>query len=181
MNTRYERLLEIISFSINAIRGKYYNFQVAGNDGPIKRERVYCAELYHQMRIRFDPIPYDLNVEPDKTNHAIIEKFCGAVDPDFIVHRSGHMGPEDNLAIIEVKTSDGDLTAGIEKDLETINCMTSIPNGYYGGVMIVFGELTELRKRNLVERVKKYKSMEMHRLTLFLQDQPETLPEVIEI
>jgi hypothetical protein len=31
------------------------------------------------------------------------------------------MGPEDNLAVIEVKTSSGDLTRGIEKDLKTIN------------------------------------------------------------
>jgi hypothetical protein len=181
MNTRYERLLEIIASSINAIGEEYFNFQVAGNDGPIKRERVYCAELYHQMRMRFEPLPYDLNVEPDKTKHAMIEQFCGAVDPDFIVHRSGNMGREDNLAVIEVKTSDGNITAGIVKDLKTINCMTSIPNGYYGGVIIVFGELTKIIKRNLIKRITEHKLKEMLRLTLFLQLHPETLPEKIEI
>ena len=124
---------------------------------------------------------YDLNIEPDKKNHPIIEKYCGPVDPDLVVHRGGDMGPEDNLAVIEVKTSSGDLTSGIEKDLTTINCMTFVPNGYYGGVVIVFGELTEKRKENLIGRIKKHKSEQMHRLTLFLQEQTETLPEMIEI
>ena len=181
MNTRYERLLKIIESSINAVGEKYFNFQVAGSDEPVKRERVYCSELYHQMRMKWEHFEYDLNIEPDKKNHPIIEKYCGPVDPDLVAHRGGNMGPEDNLSVIEVKTSSGDLTAGIEKDLKTINCMTSIPNGYYGGVVIVFGKLTELKKGNLIERVRKHKSKEMRRLTLFLQEQPETLPEMIEI
>ena len=181
MKTKYETLLKIIERSIEAIEKKFFNFQVAGGDDPIKREKVYYAELYHQMRMKWKDLDYDLNIEPDKKKHPIIEKYCGPVNPDLVVHRGGDMGPEDNLAVIEVKTSSGDLTAGIEKDLNTINCMTSIPNGYFGGVVIVFGELTELRKKNLIERVKKYKSKEISRLTLFLQEQPETTPEVIEI
>jgi hypothetical protein len=181
MNIKYERLLKIIGSSINAVGAKYFDFQVAGSDEPVKRERVYCSELYHQMRMKWEHLEYDLNIEPDKKNHPIIEEYCGPIDPDLVIHRGGNMGPEDNLAVIEVKTSRGDLTAGIEKDLESMNCMTSIPNGYFGGVLIVFGELTELRKRNLIERVRKHKSEKMRRLTLFLQERPETLPEMIEI
>jgi len=91
------------------------------------------------------------------------------------------MGPEDNLAVIEIKTSGGDLTAGIDKDLKTINCMTSIQNGYYGGVIIVFGPMTAKRRENLIERIRNHKSQDMARLTLVLQLEPETLPELIEI
>lgn len=178
---RYEELVKIIESSIRAVEEGYFNFQVADGDEPIKRERVYCSELYHQMRMKWGYFNYDLNIEPDKKNHPIIEQYCGPIDPDLVVHHAGEMGPEDNLAVIEVKTSSGDLTAGITKDLKTINCMTSIPNGYYGGVVIVFGKLTELRKKNLIERIKKHKSKEMQRLTLFLQEHPETLPEIIEI
>lgn len=181
MNSRYNRLLEVIASSIEAIEEKYFNFQVAGNDETIKRERVYCAELYHQMRIRFVLIDYDLNIEPDKKNHPLIEQYCGSVDPDLVVHRGGNMEPEDNLAVIEVKTSSGDLTAGIEKDLETINCMTSIKNGYYGGVIIVFGPLTARKRRNLIQRIRNQKSQDMARLTLVLQLEPQTLPDLIEI
>ncbi len=181
MNATYNRLLEVIASAMNAIEEQYYNFQVAGNDEPIERERVYCAELYHQMRMRFGPIEYDLNTEPDKKNHPIIEQFCGAVDPDLVVHRGGDMGPEDNLAVIEVKASGGDLIAGIKKDLRTINCMASIQNGYYGGVIIVFGSLTARKRENLIKRITRHKSPDLARLTLVLQLEPETLPEMIEI
>ena len=58
---------------------------------------------------------YDLNIEPDKKKHPKIEKYCGPVDPDLVVHRAGLMGLEDNLAVVEVKSTAGDLTAGIEK------------------------------------------------------------------
>ena len=126
MKTRYETLLKIIESSIEAVEEKYFNFQVAGGDEPVKRERVYCSELYHQMRMKWEHLDYDLNIEPDKKNHPIIEKYCGPIDPDLVVHRGGDMGPEDNLAVIEVKTSSGDLTAGIKKDLKTIKGNTNI-------------------------------------------------------
>jgi len=181
MNARFDKLLYVLKSSIKAIRKQYFDFQVAGNGEPIKRERVFCAELYHQMRRRFESIEYDLNIEPDKKKHPIIEKFCGPVDPDLVVHRVGQMGPEDNLAVIEVKTSTGDLTTGIEKDLKTINCMTSIKNGYYGGVIIVFGPLKERKKENLIERIRNSKSKDIARLTLVLQLEAEAMPELIEI
>ena len=183
MNGKYNTLLDVISASMEAVGTKYFNFEVAGNDAPIQRERAYCAELYHQVRNRHQEIGgnYDINSEPNKKNHPIIEDHCGPVDPDFIIHNGGKMGPEDNLAVIEVKTSNGDLTEGIKKDLETINCMTSIENGYFGGIIIVFGELTDLKRGNLITRIKGYKSATMPRLSLFLQLLPETKPEIIEI
>lgn len=168
---------------MEAVGTKYFNFKVAGSDEAIQRERAYCAELYHQVRSRHQNIGgnYEINSEPNKKNHPIIENQCGPVDPDFIIHNGGHMGPEDNLAVIEVKTSNGDLTEGIKKDLKTINCMTSIDNGYFGGLIIVFGELTELKKKNLIKRIEGFKSPNMFRLTLLLQLLPETKPEIIEI
>ena len=181
MNDRFNKLLDVLKSSINAIEKQYYDFQVAGNDEPIKRERVFCAELYHQMRLRFESIEYGINIEPDKKSHPIIEKFCGPIDPDLVVHRVGCMGPEDNLAVIEVKSSTGDLTSGIEKDLKTINCMTSIQNGYYGGIIIVFGPLTERKKGNLIERIRNLKSKDIARLTLVLRLEADAIPDVIEI
>lgn len=182
MNDRYNTLLDVISASMEAVGTKYFNFAVAGNSDPIQRERAYCAELYHQVRNRHQEIDgnYEINNEPNKKNHPIIEDQCGPVDPDFIIHNGGHMGPEDNLAVIEVKTSNGDLTEGIKKDLETINCMTSIENGYFGGIIIVFGGLTDLKKNNLIKRIEGCKSPNMSRLSLFLQLLPETKPEIIE-
>jgi hypothetical protein len=182
MKNRYNTLLNVISTSMEAIEEKYFNFAIAGQNDPIQRERAYCAELYHQIRIRQQEIPgnYTINSEPDKKRHPIIEDKCGPVDPDLIIHHGGDMGPEDNLAVIEVKTSKGDLTDGIKKDLGTINCMTTIENGYYGGIIIVFGELTELRRKNLIQRIEKNKFPDVSRLTLCLQYVAGTQPELIE-
>jgi hypothetical protein len=183
MNDCYNALIEVISSSMESIEKKYIDFEVAKLNDPIKRERAYCYELYHQIRKRQEHIlgGYTVNSEPNKMNHPIIEDLCGPVDPDFIVHNNGNMGSKDNLAIIEIKTSNGDLTKGINKDLDTINCMTTIKNGYYGGVIIVYGELTKLRKINLQKRIKENISEEAKRLILILQNSPAEKPEVINI
>lgn len=181
MNEQFNKLLDIIATSMQQIEGKYFNFKVANNEEPISRERVFCAELYHQMRNMFDELNYDLNNEPNKKSHPIIEEECGAVDPDFIVHRIGSMGPDDNLAVIEVKTSRGNLTDGIEKDMQTINCMCSIDNGYYGGIVIIFGDLTDKKKENLIRRITQIKSKALNRFAIIFQSVPETEPEIIEL
>jgi hypothetical protein len=183
MDTKYEKLIEVIINSMREIDKKYFHFEVAGGQEPIKRERPYCAELYHQMRLRNDKIEgkYDVTFEPDKIKHPIIEAECGPVAPDLIVHNSGDMGAEDNLGVIEVKTSEGDLTDGIEKDVNTINCMTTVKNGYYGGILIVYGELTARKRKNLLERIKENKKVGIRRFTLLLQSAPGEIPESIEL
>lgn len=174
MEEHYESLLNVLCSSMESIEEKYIKFDVANVTDPIQRERAYCYELYHQIRIRDEQLTggYTVNSEPNKKNHPIIETQCGPVDPDFIVHNNGNMGPEDNLAIIEVKTSNGDLTAGINKDIDTINCMASIDNGYFGAIIIVYGELSELRKRNLENRIKNNISESINKMTLVLQNAP---------
>ena len=183
MEKKFRSVIQVLSSSMEAIKAKYINFEVANLDDPIQREREYCYELYYHIRNRQGEIAggYTVNGEPNKKNHPIIEKHCGPIDPDFIVHNNGSMGPEDNLAVIEVKTSNGDLTGGILKDLDTINCMTTIKNGYYGGVIIVFGELTHLRKTNLLKRIEENHSKDIKKLTVILQNSPADKPELFNI
>lgn len=154
MDKQFNQLISIISEWIVNIGEEYFNFPVAGMDYTIQRERVYCSELYYQIRSRIAKINYTVNSEPNKINHPYIEEYCGPIDPDLIIHRPGSMSSEDNLAVIEVKRSTGDLTGGIIKDIETINCMTTIPNGYFGGIIIIYGELTKLIRKNLINRIK---------------------------
>lgn len=183
MEEHYNSLIQVICDSMENIEPKYIKFEVANLEDPIQRERSYCYELYHQIRNRQGQITggYTVNPEPNKRNHPIIEGHCGPVDPDFIVHNNGNMGPKDNLAVIEVKTSNGDLTGGINKDLETINCMASIDNGYFGGVIVVYGDLTKLRKKNLEKRIKDNVSENINKMTLILQNSPEEKAEAILI
>ena len=181
MEENFNLLLKILSDSIEAIEEKYYNFSVAGSEETIERERIYCSELYHQMRNRFDVIDYEVNNEPNKMKHPIIEELCGAVDPDFIIHRPGLMGEEDNLAVIEVKRSTGDLTTGIVKDITTINCMTTIKNGYYGGIILIYGNLNGRKKRNLINRIIKHKSDDIKKLIILLHESSGKKPKIIEL
>lgn len=181
MNTRFSLMLDVLISSLREIGDEYIHFQVAGNEEPIQRERIFCGELYHQMRGLGEHLGYMINIEPNKKRHPIIERQCGSVDPDIVVHRPGYMGPEDNLAVIEIKASAGDLTDGIEKDLNTINCMTTINNGYHGGVVIVFGPLTDSKKENLIKRIGRLKSLKMARFVLILLSEAKSMPELYEM
>ena len=45
----------------------YFALPVCGMPTPIKRERVYCYELYHQLRCL--PLDTTVTAEPDKRGH----------------------------------------------------------------------------------------------------------------
>jgi len=82
----------------------YFKVAMANLKGYRFRERVYCYELYHRLRLALPPdaiFPYTLQGEMDKDGHPIIHKVVGAVKPDFILHKPGTMN--DNLLVIEVK------------------------------------------------------------------------------
>ena len=104
-----------------AIPEKYFKLSVATNNEnkptSIYRERVYCYELYHQMRT-ISP-DYILNGclicgEVDKSGHPLKIKDC---IPDFLVHHPGNMS--NNLVIIEVKALKNS-SIEIEGDLEKL-------------------------------------------------------------
>jgi hypothetical protein len=99
-----KELSQILTDATQAIEGWYFLLNIAGGD-PIYRERVYCYELYHQMRLRWPPrCPFFLNGEVDKSAHPILTQLgAGRAKPDFLVHQPGNM--EGNHAIIEVKNS----------------------------------------------------------------------------
>lgn len=66
------------------------------------RERVYCYELYHQLRASWpDPCEWSLNGEVDKGGHFQFEG-QKAPKPDFLVHMPGE---PNNFAAIEVKAA----------------------------------------------------------------------------
>jgi hypothetical protein len=62
----------------------YFQLPIAGEPDPIFRERVYCYELFHQLRNTLgDDYPYKLDGEVDKIGHPIIK---GKKKPDSILH-----------------------------------------------------------------------------------------------
>jgi len=105
MTTQASHLLSVTNTLIEATKNVeeiYFQLPVAGLEEPQFRERVYCYELYHQMRLRWPNVPYRITGEIDKNGHPWI--YRGPLDfskPDFTIHFPGRMG--DNLLVIEVK------------------------------------------------------------------------------
>jgi hypothetical protein len=131
-----DELNQIIGEASAAIEDRYFRLPLNGG-GPVYRERVYCYELYHQMRCQWPPdCQFTLNGEVDKRAHPIIQNFGVAnTIPDFLVHVPGNM--ENNHAVIEVKSCEPSSQA-IRVDLQKLNAF-QVEVGYQRGIYLVYG------------------------------------------
>lgn len=103
----------------------------------IYRERVYCYELYHQWRCRWERrFRYSLNGELDKQGHSVIKD---GVKPDFLVHIPGGMK---NLLALEVKTKLACRNDMI-KDLRKLTRLRRGPAEYYASYFLIYGVCQE--------------------------------------
>lgn len=129
-------LTDILRGATAAIQGGYFHLQIDGGD-PIYRERVYCYELYHQMRHLWpEATEFYLNGEIDKSAHPILRDLgADHVKPDLLVHRPGYMSG--NHAVIEVKTSEANLQ-GIRKDLQNLALFRDRV-GYQRAIYLIYG------------------------------------------
>jgi len=135
-----DRFLNILQAATAQVSQPFFQLPVAGQEDPIYRERVYCYELYHQMRTLLealaeaDPLrEFVLNAEIDKQGHLFIEPHM----PDFVFHVPGTM--EHNLVVVEVKP----VTAAadkIQKDIRTLEHFVSDRGRYSLGVELVYGD-----------------------------------------
>ena len=129
-----EQLTHILRDATAAIGAEYFLLPVHGA-GPVYRERVYCYELYHQMRSRWPPdSDYRLNGEVDKMGHPYFQD-GGGPKPDLLVHQPGH---GNNYAIVEVKSCEG-AAPGIQKDLHTLSRFRN-EMGYPRAVYLIYGD-----------------------------------------
>lgn len=141
------KLTDIIQGATAGIEDGYFHLQIDGGD-PIYRERVYCYELYHQMRLRWpEETEFYLNGEIDKSAHPKLRKLgADHVKPDLLVHRPGYMSG--NHAVIEVKSSDAALQ-GIRKDLQNLALFRDVV-GYQRAIYLIYGyQATETAERAL--------------------------------
>ena len=115
----------------------YFQLPVAGREDPIYRERVYCYELYHQLRLRWPAgTEYSLCGEIDKNGHGLIRgNDLDNKKPDFLVHVPGVM--EQNYLVMEVKSENAH-KAGIEKDLRTLTAFCT-KGEYSRAILLVYG------------------------------------------
>ncbi len=135
-----EQLTEILHKATAAIGNDYFCLSIHGHNS-VYRERVYCYELYHQMRRLWpDDSPYRLNGEVDKSAHPYFQgPDLGKPKPDLLVHQPGT--GRYYHAVIEVKSVDGQ---DIQKDLETLSLFrtgfrTGLP-GYERAIYLIYGD-----------------------------------------
>lgn len=135
-HTLLEQLNDIISAATAAISHQYFQLPILGGP-PVWRERVYCYELYHQMRIRWpEDCPLILTGEVDKRAHPIFDWLeARQAIPDLLIHAPGNMAQ--NFAVIEVKSQQATM-AGIRKDVATLNEFLA-KVGYNRAMCMVFG------------------------------------------
>lgn len=131
-----DELTNIIQGATASIQDGYFHLQVDSGD-PIYRERVYCYELYHQMRLLWpEDSDFYLNGEIDKSAHPILRKLgADHVKPDLLVHRPGYMSG--NHAVIEVKASTAN-PRGIRKDLMNLALFRD-QVGYQRAIYLIYG------------------------------------------
>ncbi len=145
---------EAFARSVEAIRQEYFMVARQGA-GAVARERVYCYELYHQLRCRLpEAFRYVLHGEIDKAGHApVLDAVraaawrsgtlegsalgeAGSFNPDFVVHRPGS---DDNLAVIEVKRA-GAWTV-VQRDIAKLEAFCGATDvAYSHGILLIFGE-----------------------------------------
>lgn len=135
-----EKEFEIFEMMVAAATGRiasiYFQLPVAELEDAIYRERVYCYELYHQLRLDWNDFDFSLGGEVDKAGHPIFRSGPYAhAKPDLLVHRPGDM--ECNLACVEVKPCvrpAGELREDLKK--LTWFCRNA---RYYRGMFLVYG------------------------------------------
>jgi hypothetical protein len=129
----------ILQTATENVSPEYFQLPVAGKEDPIYRERVYCYELYHQMRLQWpDNSEFTLSGEVDKAGHPLIrDNGLDNKKPDFLIHVPGKM--DCNYLVIEVKPFNAN-PKEIKKDLVTLTAFREYGN-YQRSILLVYGFL----------------------------------------
>ena len=137
MNEHMAIFVEALLRATGRVKRHYFQLPVAGLEDPIYRERVYCYELYHQLRIGLPAdFPYLLNGEVDKNGQPMFRENIGRFKPDFIVHIPGRM--TENLVVMEVKAVTAE-AGEFREDLDHLRLFLQRA-GYYAAISLIYGD-----------------------------------------
>lgn len=149
----------------------YFQINNSGSEIPIYRERIYCYELYHQLRcVLGDSTTYKLQSEPDKRGHRIIEGGC---NPDFIFHKPGTM--DQNLVVMEVKKVDSK-TNEIRSDIKKLKKF--LEKHYHWAIMLIYGDGHSELPENIKYLIKYSSNEYPNKLFFIWHPGPNIEPEI---
>ena len=136
MQEEFEIFERMVAVAASRITRLYFQLPVAELEDAIYRERVYCYELYHQLRVDWNGFDFSLGGEVDKGGHPLFRagEYAHA-KPDLLVHRPGDM--DRNLACIEVKPCIRP-AAEFREDLKKLTWFCRNAQ-YYRGLFLVYG------------------------------------------
>jgi hypothetical protein len=129
--------LKILIKAIKNVDPSYQRVRVTDSESDtdtheIARERVFCYELYHQLRLLLGESNRDVNGEIDKSGHRIIrENF----NPDIVIHKQGSMDHNELVLEAKIKWRPDE----VKKDFRTLYKMTECYR-YKIGVFLYIGE-----------------------------------------
>jgi hypothetical protein len=183
MDSAFKNILSIVEDVGYLISDDYFNvkFAIESKDKEYEikyRERVYCYELYHNLRcIVGDYGPFKLHAELDKRGHTIIKS---GYKPDFVFHIPGTMNY--NLLIMEVKHILNDLSE-IKKDIDKIIYFLDKCNYFYGFILIYGTDTDDTIKKTkiAIEKELENKGTAKNRLYLAHHNNPREAIKIISI
>lgn len=141
-----DEFTKLLKSATGEIDSTYFKLSEDGRPW-VFRERVYCYELYHQLRIAIADsflaeTDYVLNGEVDKSgHHHFQEKGLLRLKPDLLLHCPGTMNG--NHTVVEVKPANYRVV-GLHKDLVTLHRLHKMPKGYRRQVLLVYGSIANL-------------------------------------
>lgn len=155
MDERVESFIQMIKDSLDNVGDEYYKITTNYRTLGIVRERVFCYELYHQMRlVQSDRGLNDVQIhgEIDKSGHIAFDRNARK-NPDFVFHIPGMM--QGNAIVVEVKGKiEGTYQEGVYKDIVTLSKFTNNKHYYHSGVLIIYNYTFEEFSRKIGEFLK---------------------------
>lgn len=146
--------IDLMKKALLQIGPDYFNLITTYEPSGIVRERVFCYELYHQLRKSMPPdLDLTLNGEIDKRGHMDFAQEDQR-NPDFVFHIPGtHEG---NTLVIEIK---GKLNPrdDIQKDFDTISTFVERYR-YKAGVFILYNHSLREFKQSADQILRKFKN-----------------------
>lgn len=154
---------EMLCKACRAISQEYMLLPVHGVENPQYRERVYCYELYHQVRLVLEDsrFPYFAGGEIDKTGHPLIRNnHLDQVKPDLAIHIPGDMGR--NLCVVEAKPVNLQNDELLADDLRKLTSFRLFGQ-YQSACFLLYGQRAKDSLETVAARVSAAANRQTHR------------------